>query len=87
MVYPGLRVSDRASLATASDADREMNRWLGPLLPRRPPRSRRSLGSPRCWRSLRSRCPRDERSARRRSGRSGSGSDQGRWSAPWRRRG
>jgi putative ABC transport system permease protein len=29
--YPGLRVSDRASLATASDADREMNRWLGPL--------------------------------------------------------
>jgi putative ABC transport system permease protein len=26
-----LRVSDRASLATASDADREMNRWLGPL--------------------------------------------------------
>ena len=29
--YPGLRVSDRASLATATDADREMNRWLGPL--------------------------------------------------------
>jgi putative ABC transport system permease protein len=29
--YPGLRVSDRASLATANDADREMNRWLGPL--------------------------------------------------------
>src|SRR5207253_4865206 len=29
--YPGLRVSDRASLATAADADREMNRWLGPL--------------------------------------------------------
>jgi putative ABC transport system permease protein len=29
--YPGLRVSDRASLATASDADRETNRWLGPL--------------------------------------------------------
>jgi putative ABC transport system permease protein len=29
--YPGLRVSDRATLATASDADREMNRWLGPL--------------------------------------------------------
>ncbi len=29
--YPGLRVSDRTSLATASDADREMNRWLGPL--------------------------------------------------------
>jgi putative ABC transport system permease protein len=29
--YPGLRVSDRASLVTASDGDREMNRWLGPL--------------------------------------------------------
>lgn len=29
--YPGLRVSDRASVASASDADREMNRWLGPL--------------------------------------------------------
>ena len=29
--YPGLEVSDRRSLATASDADREMNRWLGPL--------------------------------------------------------
>ena len=29
--YPGLRVSDRASLASASDADRELNRWLGPL--------------------------------------------------------
>jgi putative ABC transport system permease protein len=29
--YPGLRVSDRASLATAADADRELNRWLGPL--------------------------------------------------------
>jgi putative ABC transport system permease protein len=29
--YPGLRVASRASLATASDADREMNRWLGPL--------------------------------------------------------
>ncbi len=29
--YPGLRVSGRGSLATASDADREMNRWLGPL--------------------------------------------------------
>ena len=28
---PGLRVSDRASLATATDADRETNRWLGPL--------------------------------------------------------
>ena len=29
--YPGLRVSDRASLVTAADPDREMNRWLGPL--------------------------------------------------------
>jgi putative ABC transport system permease protein len=29
--YPGLRVSDRASLAGAADADRELNRWLGPL--------------------------------------------------------
>jgi len=29
--YPGLRVSDRASLTTAKDADREMNRWLGPI--------------------------------------------------------
>jgi putative ABC transport system permease protein len=29
--YPGLRVSDRASLATASDAEREANRWLSPL--------------------------------------------------------
>ncbi len=29
--YPGLRVSGRASLATASDAERETNRWLGPL--------------------------------------------------------
>ncbi len=29
--YPGLRVSDRASLATASDDEREANRWLGPL--------------------------------------------------------
>jgi putative ABC transport system permease protein len=28
--YPGLRVSDSASLATASDAGREMNRWFGP---------------------------------------------------------
>jgi putative ABC transport system permease protein len=28
--YPGLRISDRASLATATDADREMNRWFGP---------------------------------------------------------
>jgi putative ABC transport system permease protein len=29
--YPGLRVSDRASLATVTDGDREINRWLGPL--------------------------------------------------------
>jgi putative ABC transport system permease protein len=29
--YPGLRVSDRASLASATDADRELNRWLGPV--------------------------------------------------------
>ncbi len=29
--YPGMQVTDRASLATATDADREMNRWLGPL--------------------------------------------------------
>ena len=29
--YPGLRVNDRASVATATDADRETNRWLGPL--------------------------------------------------------
>jgi putative ABC transport system permease protein len=29
--YPGLRVSDRASLVSATDADRELNRWLGPL--------------------------------------------------------
>ena len=29
--YPGLRVSDRASLVTAADPDREMNHWLGPL--------------------------------------------------------
>jgi putative ABC transport system permease protein len=29
--YPGLQVSDRASLATASDAEREANRWLSPL--------------------------------------------------------
>jgi putative ABC transport system permease protein len=29
--YPGLQVADRASLASAADADREMNRWLGPL--------------------------------------------------------
>src|SRR4051794_8317337 len=29
--YPGLRVNDRASLATATDAEREANRWLSPL--------------------------------------------------------
>src|SRR4051794_14073813 len=29
--YPGMRVGDRASLASASDADRELNRWLGPV--------------------------------------------------------
>jgi putative ABC transport system permease protein len=29
--YPGLRVNDRASLASVTDADREINRWLGPL--------------------------------------------------------
>lgn len=29
--YPGLRVHDRASLASADDVDRETNRWLGPL--------------------------------------------------------
>jgi putative ABC transport system permease protein len=29
--YPGLKVSDRASLAGATDGDREANRWLGPL--------------------------------------------------------
>jgi putative ABC transport system permease protein len=29
--HPGLRVNDRASVATATDADRETNRWLGPL--------------------------------------------------------
>jgi putative ABC transport system permease protein len=29
--YPGLQVNDRGSLATVSDADREANRWLGPL--------------------------------------------------------
>jgi putative ABC transport system permease protein len=29
--YPGLQVSDRGSLATASDSEREANRWLGPL--------------------------------------------------------
>jgi putative ABC transport system permease protein len=30
-LFPGVRVSDRASLATASDQDRELNRGLGPL--------------------------------------------------------
>jgi len=29
--YPGLRVSTTASIASADDADRETNRWLGPL--------------------------------------------------------
>jgi putative ABC transport system permease protein len=29
--YPGLRVADRASLTTATDTERETNRWLGPL--------------------------------------------------------
>jgi len=29
--YPGLHVSDRATLASSSDADRELNRWLGPI--------------------------------------------------------
>ena len=29
--YPGLRVDDRASLATVTDDDLEVNRWLGPL--------------------------------------------------------
>jgi putative ABC transport system permease protein len=29
--YPGLRVSDRAQLITAADADRELNHWLGPF--------------------------------------------------------
>jgi putative ABC transport system permease protein len=28
--YPGLEVSGRASLVTATDADREMNHWFGP---------------------------------------------------------
>ncbi len=28
--YPGLQIGDRASLATATDSDREMNRWFGP---------------------------------------------------------
>jgi putative ABC transport system permease protein len=29
--YPGLHVSDSASLVTAADADRELNHWLGPF--------------------------------------------------------
>src|SRR6185437_5053707 len=29
--YPALRVNDSARVATASDADRELNRWLGPI--------------------------------------------------------
>jgi putative ABC transport system permease protein len=29
--YPGLHVGTRASLAAADDADREINRWMGPL--------------------------------------------------------
>jgi putative ABC transport system permease protein len=29
--YPGLRVQDRAALASATDLDQETNRWLGPL--------------------------------------------------------
>jgi putative ABC transport system permease protein len=29
--YPGLRVSDRSSISTIADNDREMNHWLGPL--------------------------------------------------------
>jgi putative ABC transport system permease protein len=29
--YPGLRVNERSSFASSTDADREMNRWLGPL--------------------------------------------------------
>ena len=28
--YPGMRVSGRASFATATDGDQEMNRWFGP---------------------------------------------------------
>jgi putative ABC transport system permease protein len=30
--YPGLHVGDRASLTTSTDAERETNRWLGPLI-------------------------------------------------------
>jgi hypothetical protein len=29
--YPGLHVSDSASLVSATDADRELNHWLGPF--------------------------------------------------------
>ena len=29
--YPGMQVGDRAALASASDDEREANRWLGPL--------------------------------------------------------
>jgi putative ABC transport system permease protein len=29
--YPGLQVRERASIATTTDAERETNRWLGPL--------------------------------------------------------
>jgi putative ABC transport system permease protein len=29
--YPGLRVSDRTTLTGATDADRELNHWLGPI--------------------------------------------------------
>ena len=29
--YPGLQVRERASIATATDSERETNRWLGPL--------------------------------------------------------
>ena len=29
--YPGLQVSDSASLVTATDGDRELNHWLGPF--------------------------------------------------------
>jgi putative ABC transport system permease protein len=29
--YPGLQVSDRTTLASATDADRELNHWLGPI--------------------------------------------------------
>jgi putative ABC transport system permease protein len=29
--YPGLRVSDSATLVTATDADNELNHWLGPF--------------------------------------------------------